>query len=90
VAHLVRAGVGRPSPATPRLSGIPLAYIGRCLLLARMRLQVQRSELVDADDHRRIIDTNLGGAVGGGVELEDPVLLRFEVRVVRLLNVLIT
>ena len=31
-----------------------------------------------------------GGAVGGGVELEDPVLLRFEVRVVRLLNVLIT
>jgi hypothetical protein len=54
------------------------SYCGR-------RLQIQWSEMVDADDHRRVIVTRLGLAVGDGVELEDPVL-GFEVRVVRLLE----
>jgi hypothetical protein len=45
--------------------------------LARMRLQVQRSELVHAEHHRRITRPSLSLAVGDGVELEDPVLLRF-------------
>jgi hypothetical protein len=42
-----------------------------------MRLQVQRSELVHAEHHRRITRPSLSLAVGDGVELEDPVLLRF-------------
>jgi hypothetical protein len=42
----------------------------------------QRPELVHADHHRRIVRARLGGAVGDRVQLEDPVLLRFEVGVV--------
>ena len=65
--------------------GVAYSGSGRCPLLARVRLQIERPELVDTDHHRRIGCTRLGGAVGDCVELEDPVLLRFEVRVVGLL-----
>ena len=54
-------------------------------LAAGVRLQVERPELVDADHHRRIIVTRFDLAVGDVVQLEDPVLLDFEVGVVGLL-----
>jgi hypothetical protein len=51
-----------------------------------MRLEVQGSDLVHADHHGRIPSLGLGPAVGQVVELEDPVLLGLEVRVVALLE----
>jgi hypothetical protein len=54
-------------------------------LTAGVRLQVQRSELVDADHHHRIAWTWFDLAVGDVVQLEDAVLLDFEVWVVGLL-----
>jgi hypothetical protein len=47
-------------------------------------LQVEWSELVDADDHRWIIVTRLDVAIRDRVQLEDPVLLGFEVGIVGL------
>ena len=84
VAHTVRPVVGRPPAATPRLIDIAWPGRDRCPLAAGMRLQVQWPELVDADDHRRIIIARLHMAIRDRVELEDPVLLRFEVRIVGL------
>ena len=82
----VRAGVGRPPTTTPRLIDVAFAGSDRRPLLARMGLQVERSELVHAEHHRRIPWPRFGTAVGDRVELEDPVLLRFEVGVVGLLE----
>ena len=48
-----------------------------------MGLEVQGAELVVADDDARISLLRPLGAVGDGVELEDPVLLGLEVGVVR-------
>ncbi len=90
MADTVRAGVGRPTTPTPRRLDITFAGSDRGLLLARMRLQVERPELIHADDHCRIARPRHGFAIGDRVELEDPVLLRLEVRVVRLLERLIT
>jgi hypothetical protein len=50
-----------------------------------MGLEVERAELVHADDHVRIAGLDVGGAVHQPVQVQDPVLLRFEVRISRLL-----
>ena len=46
-----------------------------------MGLEIEGSELVHADHGRGIALTRDVGAIGDGVELEDPVLLDLEVRV---------
>jgi hypothetical protein len=77
----VRAGVGRAPPAARPW---PAAGAGRPLP-AGVGLQVQRAELVDADDHLRVAGLNLAGAVHQPVQVQDAVLLGLEVRVARLL-----
>ena len=54
-------------------------------MAARPGQQVQRAELVHAEHDRRVPATGFGLAVSDLVELENPVLLGLEVRVVRLL-----
>jgi hypothetical protein len=44
-------------------------------------LQVERSELVDADDHLRVARLDIDGAVHQPVQVQDAVLLGLEVRV---------
>jgi hypothetical protein len=47
-----------------------------------MGLQVERFELVEADDHTGVIRHQLDLAIRNGVQLEHPVLLGLEVGVV--------
>jgi hypothetical protein len=79
--HPVRAGVGGP-PSAARAR--PTAGAGRPLP-AGVGLQVQRAELVDADDHLGVAGLNVAGAVHQPIQVQDPVLLSLEVRVARLL-----
>ena len=46
-----------------------------------MGLQAQRAELVDADDHLRVVGLDIDGAVHQAVPTQDPVLLGLEVRI---------
>src|SRR5215213_8043163 len=78
MAHAAEAVIGR-SWCSAWL--IP-STAGHGPLLAWVRLQVERSELVDADDDLRVALARFGLAVGDGIQLEDPVLLRLEVGVV--------
>jgi hypothetical protein len=48
-------------------------------------LEVERAELVDADDDVGIADLDVDGAVHQAVQVQNPVLLGLEVRVARLL-----
>ena len=57
----------------------------RCPLLARPGQQVERPELVHADDDGRVTFLRFCLAIGDLVELEHPVLLGLEVGVLRLL-----
>jgi hypothetical protein len=50
-------------------------------------LQVQRAELVDADDHLRVARLDVDGPGHQAVQMQDPVLLGRKVRVGRLLQV---
>jgi len=71
VANPVRAGERRP-PRPARLVG-PTAF-GRPLL-ARVQLQIERPELVEAHHHIRIAALFVDLAVAAVVEVQDPVLL---------------
>jgi hypothetical protein len=81
VPYSVRAGVGgtpapaRLWPATPAAG--PLA--------ARVGLEVERPELVDADDHLRVAVQDVLGAVHQAVQVQHAVLLGLVVGVARLL-----
>ena len=72
VADAVRARVGGadPSRLRPRRPCLP----------ARLRLQVERPELVQADHDVRVVGPRLGEPVGDRVQLQDPVLLGLEAR----------
>src|SRR4051794_9642497 len=82
MANAVRAGVGGTPPGPGRTLGVLVAPTDSSPLLARVGLQVERSELVHAEHDRWITWARRHGAVGDGVELEDPVLLGLEVTVV--------
>jgi hypothetical protein len=45
-------------------------------------LQVEGAELVDADDHLWVAGLNVAGAVHQPIQVQNPVLLGLEVRVV--------
>ena len=77
VADAVGALVGRADPAGLGSGGPRLP--------SRLRLDVQRAELVDADHDARVAGAWLSLPVGDRVQLEDPVLLGLELRVVRAL-----
>jgi hypothetical protein len=53
-------------------------------------LEVERAELVQADDHLGVAGFHVVGAVHQPVQVQDAVLLGLEVRVGGLLQVLIT
>src|SRR5712691_7717225 len=74
MADAVRTGVGGADPA--RLGA------RRPRLAAWLRLQVERPELIEADDDVGVVRARLRDAVGDRVQLEDPVLLGLEGRVV--------
>jgi len=74
VTDAVRAGVGGADPAGP--------HPWRPRLAARLRLQVERPELVQADDHVGVVGPGLRDPVGDRVQLQDPVLLGLEAGVV--------
>jgi hypothetical protein len=81
VPHPVGAGGGRPPPATrPRAA----ATTGRPLP-ARVRLQGERPELVDAENHVRIAVQDIVGAVHQPVQVQNAVLLGLEVGIGALL-----
>ena len=76
---------GCRSPADAAAVAVRISWCRRRPpLRAGMGLQVERPELIDADHHGRIARPGLGLAVGDVVQLEDPVLLDFEVGVVGL------
>ena len=75
VAHAMWPGVGDPAP-TPGLdasatSGRPVA--------AGMGLEVERPELVDADDHVGVAGLDVVSAIHEPVQVQNAVLLGFEV-----------
>jgi hypothetical protein len=74
-------GVGRSPPTTLRRAATGLAGP----LPARVRLEVEGAELVHADDHLGIAGLDIVGAVHQPVQVQDPVLPDFEVRVAGLL-----
>jgi hypothetical protein len=81
VPNPVRAGIGRPPPATrPRVASTAARP-----LPARVGLEVERAELVHADDYVRVSIQNVVGAVHQPVQVQDPVLLGFEIGIVALL-----
>jgi hypothetical protein len=55
-----------------------------------VRLEVEGAELVHADDHLGIAGLDIVGAVHQPVQVQDPVLLGFEVRSLDCFQVLIT
>ena len=77
----MRSDVRRAPSTAARRSRVALAGRDRRPLPAGMWLEVERPELVHADHHRRIA-LPAWLAIGDGVELEHPVLLGLEVRVV--------
>jgi hypothetical protein len=81
VPYAVRAGGGRPPAARSR----PTAGAGGPVA-AGVGLEVERAELVDADDDVGIADLDVDGAVHQAVQVQNPVLLGLEVRVARLLS----
>lgn len=74
MADAVGAGVGGADPTRlrPRRPGFA----------ARLRLQVERPELVQADYDRRVAGARLGQSVGDRVQLQDPILLLLEAGIV--------
>jgi hypothetical protein len=79
VPHPVRAGVGRPPPATPVLP-TTTTTAGRPLP-AWVRLEVERAELIHADDHVRVAVQDVVGSIHQPVQVQNAVLLGLEVRV---------
>ena len=77
----MRAGVGRPPPAPRRQPTTG----GKSPLPARVRLEVERPELIDADDHLWVAGLDVDGAIHQAVQVQDAVLLGLVVRVGRLL-----
>ncbi len=85
MADTIGAGVGGPATSASWFFG-PLALDDpRCPLLARPGQEVERAELVHADDDARIALLRFCLAIGNLIELEHPVLLGLEVGVVGLL-----
>ena len=75
--HAVWSGVGGPPPAArPRAATTP----GRPLP-TRVGLEVERAELIDADDHVRVAGLDVASAVHQPVQVQDAVLLGLEVGV---------
>jgi hypothetical protein len=72
VADALGAAVGGVDPAWFRP--------WRPRFAARLGLQVERPELVQADDRGRVVGPRLGESVRDRVQLEDPVFLRLEGR----------
>jgi hypothetical protein len=58
---------------------------GKGPLPARVRLEVKRPELIDADNHMGVARLGIDGAVHQAVQVQDPVLLGREVRIAGLL-----
>ena len=86
VTHPLGPRVGGPAAPAPRSPGALFTRDDpRRPLLARPWQQVERPELVHADDDARIALCRFRLAVGDVVELEHPVLLGLEVRIVGLL-----
>src|ERR1039457_2092427 len=75
------AGIGRAHPGPRRPAGFLALTADRSPLPARARLQVQRPELIDAEDHLRVAALRGHLAVGDRVQLLDPRLLRRVARV---------
>jgi hypothetical protein len=71
------AGVGGPPPA----ARLPSAATAGCPLPAGVGLEVERAELVQADDHLGAAGFHVVGAVHQPVQVQDAVLLGLEVRV---------
>jgi hypothetical protein len=78
VAHAVWAGVGRP--ATP--PGLGASTTLDCPMAAGMGLEVERPELIHAEDHVGVAGFDVVGAIHEPVQVQDAVLLGFEVGVV--------
>jgi len=85
VSYPVRPGVGGSPAATAGWALAAASGSDRGPLLARVGLEVEGAELVEADHDSGVRFPRLGGAIGDGVQLEDPVLLGLEVRIVALL-----
>jgi hypothetical protein len=81
VPHAVRAGVGGP-PSAPRRQPTTGS---KGPLPARVRLEVERPELIDADDCIWVARLGIDGAVHQAVQVQDPVLLGLEVWIAGLL-----
>src|ERR1022692_3325853 len=77
------AGVGGAHPRTRRPAGLFALPADRGPVPPGSRLQVQRPELIDAEDHFRIAVLRGRFPVGDGIQLLDPGLL---LRVVRVLG----
>src|ERR1022692_3637958 len=77
------AGVGGAHPRTRRPAGLFALPADRGPVPPGSRLQVQRPELIDAEDHFRIAVLRGRFPVGDGIQLLDPALL---LRVVRVLG----
>src|SRR4029077_17154683 len=86
MTNTVWSGVGRPPAPPPRLLDVASAGSDRSPLFAWVGLQVERPELVHADDHGGVLRPGRHTAIGDGVQLEDPVLLRFELGIAGLLE----
>ena len=75
--HALWPGVGGPPPAarpgTATTPGRPLP--------TRVGLQVERAELIDADDHLRVAGLHVAGAVHQPVQVQHTILLGLRVRV---------
>jgi hypothetical protein len=81
----MRAGVGRPPPATRPRTATP-----GCPVAAWVGLEVERAELVHADDYLRVAVADVVGAVHQPVQVQDAVLLGLEAESSDYFQVLIT
>jgi hypothetical protein len=82
VTDAVGSGVGGSAPPAPGLCwGSIVSDDPRCPLLARPGQEVQRAELVHADDDGGLALLRFCLAIGNLIELEHPVLLGLEVGV---------
>ena len=77
-------GIGRPPAAPRRPVGVRALAADAGPVPPRVGLEVQRPELVHAEHRHRIARARFCFAVRDVIQLQDPVLLRFEVRVVGL------
>jgi hypothetical protein len=82
----VGAGVGRPHPRRRVAPGLPALAADRGPLPDPGGHQVQRSELVKAEDDRRFAGLGYHLTVGDRVQVLDPGLLDLVVRVPRRLQ----